>query len=161
LPGAVDAAAVIVTVLVVKLLVSDDGVNEDVTPAGAPSRLRSIFPANPPDRDPVTVTVPLAPCTRLSDVGVTLTPIAGVGFVPVLSSPPPQAAAAVAATSIANLLQPSRARSDSCGNFTTTSWVVVGLVILDVSISGILARGRHAHVAMRRNGFAKIIAGVF
>src|SRR6476620_2404526 len=94
-----------VIVLVVAPAATEAGENEAVTPVGAPSRLRSMLPAKPPERDTVAVTLPFAPCAKLSDVGDTLIPIAGVGVGPVVSSSlPPQAAAAVIAASIASFL---------------------------------------------------------
>ena len=85
MPGVVDAAAVMVIVLVVAPAATEAGENEAVTPVGAPSRLRSMLPAKPPERETVAVTLPLAPCARLSEVGETLIPIAGVGVGPVVS----------------------------------------------------------------------------
>jgi hypothetical protein len=126
LPGAVVEAAVIVMVLVVEPLATDVGENAAVTPVGAPSRLRLMLLAKPPDRETVAVTVPLAPCARLSDVGETLIPIAGVGFVPVSSLLPPHAAAAaIAMTRSANFLEISRALIESYHDLTATSWWVV------------------------------------
>ncbi len=128
MPGAVAAAAEIVIVLDVAPLATEVGENDAVTPVGAPSRLRSMLLEKPPDRETVAVTLPFVPCVRLNDVGETLMPMAGVGFVPVvpLSSLPPHAAAAVATNTIANFFQRSKVRVYSCDDLTSPpGWVVL------------------------------------
>ncbi len=75
-----------------------------VTPAGAPSSVRSTLVVSPPPRTIVTVTVPLAPCCTLSVGAERVMPSVGVCVVPPpvppggvvvgASPPPPQAATA-------------------------------------------------------------------
>jgi hypothetical protein len=81
----VAAAAVVATVNVidddVALAPIELGLADSVTPAGRPSTLMSTAPANPPVREMLAVTVPVAPAVTEADELASDSVMAGVGVV--------------------------------------------------------------------------------
>jgi hypothetical protein len=114
----VAAAALAAAVIVIVLEAADPdkvvGAAAAVMPVGNPSTANATSPVYPPVRVSVTVTVPFDPACTLSVLADSAMLIAGVGWVPPLSSPPLQAASVApatnAVTSLLISIMPTRTR---------------------------------------------------